>query len=84
MQWEYGRHAPDAIKLSLLANIGVDIMYILTGTRTSLAALAQTQLPASGSFAVLSQEEQVLLNSYRQALEPWTTYIAISDVCLAK
>ena len=51
--WETGKTAPDGFQLEALATAGADVLYILTGQRSS----AQPAADAA---------EQVLLDSYRR------------------
>ncbi|MDR1853465.1 MAG: helix-turn-helix domain-containing protein [Azoarcus sp.] len=53
--WENGRTAPDAFQLCRLAEVGLDLCYVLTGKRDN---------------SRLAAEEAELLANYRQALEP--------------
>lgn len=50
IEWEKGSTSPTAVQLSALMNIGVDVMYIITGARSANA---------------LAPEEQLLLERYR-------------------
>lgn len=52
--WEKGEQSPTAAVLSLMAGLGVDVLYVVTGERAPLVA------------AALSQEERQLLASYKQ------------------
>lgn len=51
--WEIGKTAPDGFQIAALATGGVDVLYVLTGTRT----------PVIPSF---DTAEQVLLENYRR------------------
>ncbi len=53
IDWEKGVSSPTAMQLEALAEIGVDVLYVLTGERA-------TGLPPG-----LSAEEQLLVESYR-------------------
>lgn len=53
IDWEKGVSSPTAVQLSALSEIGVDVMYILTGQR------ATQQQPS------LSPRETALLDNYR-------------------
>ena len=33
--WESGKTAPDAVQLSALATVGVDVLYVITGQRST-------------------------------------------------
>jgi transcriptional regulator with XRE-family HTH domain len=68
--WENAGKAPDLVHLSLFASIGADVLYILTGTRTSPAAATHAQTMAGCSVEILSKEEQALLGAFRQASDP--------------
>lgn len=52
--YEKGERSPDAAYLVAIGAIGVDVLYVLTGTRIPTAADA------------LSKDEDVLLANYRQ------------------
>ncbi len=52
--WEKGEQSPTAAVLSMMAGLGVDVLYVVTGERAPL-----------GSGA-LSQEERQLVASYKQ------------------
>ncbi|WP_312272367.1 helix-turn-helix transcriptional regulator [Pseudomonas sp.] len=52
-KYEKGDRNPDSAYLSALANVGVDVLYVLTGQRLSTSETS------------LSSEEVELLNSYR-------------------
>ena len=51
--YESGKRYPDALYLENIATAGVDVAYVLTGSRTPVATLAR--------------EEQALLDNYRAA-----------------
>ncbi len=53
INWEKGQSSPTAVQLSVLAEAGLDVLYVVTGERTS----AQPAADAA---------EQVLLDSYRR------------------
>ena len=50
--WETGKTAPDGFQLSVLAGAGVDVMFVLSGTRNASA---------------LSADEATVLQYYREA-----------------
>ncbi len=52
--WEKGEQSPTAAVLSMMAGLGVDVLYVVTGERAPLSAGA------------LSQEERQLVASYKQ------------------
>jgi len=51
--WETGKTGPDAFQIALLAEAGVDVLYVLTGQRTP--SVAQSLKP----------DEAALLDNYR-------------------
>ncbi len=53
--WETGKTAPDGFQLAAIAAAGADVLYILTGERDGPPPV------------VLTGEEQLLLNYYRDA-----------------
>lgn len=55
--WETGKTGPDCFQMALLAEAGVDVLYVLAGSnRTTLS-----DLPGGG----LPPDEQLLLEAYR-------------------
>lgn len=54
IDWEKGVSSPTAVQLSALAEIGVDVMYVLTGQRSGTA---------------LTTREAALLDNYRHSDE---------------
>ena len=52
--WEKGEQSPTAAVLSMMAALGVDVLYVVTGERAPL------------SSGALSQEERQLVASYKQ------------------
>ena len=57
--WESGKTAPDGFQLAALSEIGVDVLYILTGQRASA--------PASLPETTVSQGDKVLLDNFHAA-----------------
>ncbi len=55
--WESGKTAPDCFQMAALADVGVDVLYVLTGEYAGGIA------PAPG----LTAEEQTLLDYFREA-----------------
>ncbi|WP_276681242.1 helix-turn-helix domain-containing protein [Thalassolituus oleivorans] len=53
--WEQGRSSPSGEALSIWAGIGVDVMYVLTGQRTSIEYS-------------LNRKEEALLDNYRHCV----------------
>lgn len=60
LRWEQGAAFPNAAVLESWAKIGVDVLYIITGQRSSSSSLKPN----------LEADEQVLLSSYRAAPDP--------------
>ncbi len=50
--WETGKSAPDGFQLSVLTNVGVDVLYVLTGQRSVL---------------LLTDGDRVLLDNFHAA-----------------
>jgi transcriptional regulator with XRE-family HTH domain len=59
IEWEKGSTSPNAVQLSALAAIGVDVQYILTGMRSYQVA------EESPGYAVLDKREAALIENYR-------------------
>lgn len=57
--WETGKTAPDGFQLSLLSAGGVDVLYVLTGSRSQPVAEAET----------LSPRQRALLSNYENTDE---------------
>ncbi len=55
VEWERGASTPGADAITLLGEAGMDVLYVLTGTRTPTAR------------AALSPEEKALLDNYKNA-----------------
>ncbi len=58
INWEKGLSSPTAVQLSALAEVGLDVLYVITGQRTGGAAA-----PAPA----LAPDEEILLDNYRHA-----------------
>lgn len=56
IQWEKGASAPNAIQLAALSEVGIDVMYIVTG------------VPSSVNLAI-SPRQQALLDNYEHSDE---------------
>lgn len=56
IDWEKGVSSPTAVQLSALSEIGVDVMYVLTGQR----------IPLPGEL-LLKPDEAALLDNYRHS-----------------
>ena len=64
--YESGERSPDGVYLTLVSETGADVLYILTGTRSSAAPVLRVEQERAGySVEVLSAEEQALLDNYR-------------------
>ena len=61
--WEKGEQFPNALVLSQAAEMGVDVLFVLTDQRTPQSAQA------------LSQEDSAVLASYRAASEPSRAHV---------
>jgi transcriptional regulator with XRE-family HTH domain len=59
IEWEKGSTSPNAVQLSALYAIGVDVQYILTGLRSHQVA------EESPGYAVLDKREAALIENYR-------------------
>ena len=55
IDWEKNVSSPTAVQLSALTNIGVDVMYVLTGQRTNMEYS-------------LNRKEEALLDNYRHCV----------------
>ena len=58
INWEKGLSSPTVVQLSALAEVGLDVLYVITGQRTGGAAA-----PAPA----LAPDEEILLDNYRHA-----------------
>lgn len=70
IDWEKGVSSPTAVQLSALAEIGADVLYILTGQR-SAHHIRPHPLPGvaepTTNYVVLSRDEAALLDNYRHS-----------------
>lgn len=68
--YERGSRKPDSEYLEAVAARGVDVGYLLTGTRTSvLAAAPTTQQSADAVMRAVTPEQAALLDNYEAADE---------------
>lgn len=81
VDWEKGVSSPTAVQLSALSEIGVDVLYVITGQRLGAAAPAPTLAP----------DEAALLDNYRhspkearEALKATSDVFAKSPGCVKK
>lgn len=68
IEWEKGSTSPTAVQLSALMNIGVDVLYILTGMRPTSAPTTSITLTAEEADVLsraISKREAALLDNYR-------------------
>jgi len=68
--WEARGTSPDASHLEKMALAGVDVFYLLTGTRAS-SAPPLAVIPAGSSVESLGKEAQTLIRQFRLASAPW-------------
>ncbi|WP_210403661.1 helix-turn-helix domain-containing protein [Cellvibrio sp. PSBB023] len=59
IDWEKGVSSPTAVQLSALAEVGIDVVYVITGYRSAQAAQADP----------LTNRERHLLDNYRHSKE---------------
>lgn len=55
--WEKGESSPNAVQLSGLSDIGIDVLYVVTGSR-SLNALAPDESTLLTNFRTLKDEQK--------------------------
>ncbi|ARO88156.1 XRE family transcriptional regulator [Nitrosospira lacus] len=80
--YEAGISAPTAVQLGVIALIGVDVQYVMTGNRQTAISLEQER--AGYVVEVLSKEEQALLDNYRNSPPEGKTAIKAVGVAVAK
>ena len=59
IDWEKGVSSPTAVQLSAFSGIGVDVLYVLTGVRSSTVA------QETATYTALNGREAALLDNYR-------------------
>lgn len=79
IDWEKGVSSPTAVQLSALAGIGVDVLFVLTGNRSSALLVSEP----SPSYAV-NKEEAALLDNYRHSSPEGKAVIEAAGVAVAK
>ncbi len=62
IRYEKGERMPDAVFLAAIAAAGADVLYILTGQRSSVAATA-----TAPTIPPLAHDEEILLDNYRNS-----------------
>ena len=62
IDWEKGRTSPNAVQLSALSGLGVDVLYIVTGVRNA-------SLPAISTTSSLTKRQSALLDNYENTDE---------------
>lgn len=71
IDWEKGVSSPTAVQLSALSEIGVDVMYVVTGLRTmpvQQPALSRREAALVDNFEHLSEEDKRALERTASAL----------------
>lgn len=63
IDWEKGLSSPTALQLELLAKVGIDVLYVVTGNRSPAAASGQRCVD-------LTRDEQQLLELFSEASLP--------------
>jgi transcriptional regulator with XRE-family HTH domain len=74
VDWEKGVSSPTAVQLSALSSAGVDVLYVLTGTRLG----GMPPAPA------LTREEAALLDNYRNSPPEAQAALKATSAALAK
>jgi transcriptional regulator with XRE-family HTH domain len=69
IRWEAGAQTPDALAFSMWAGIGVDVLYVITGTR---------------SYVALTRAEEALIDNYRHCDEHGRSIVDATSIAVAK
>jgi len=67
--YENGHRSPDAAYLERVAAIGVDVTYLVTGVRVSLAGAPAGPTAENSVMRAVTREEAALLDNYEAADE---------------
>lgn len=62
IDWEKGRTSPNAVQLSALSALGIDVLYIVTGMRNA-------SLPTVTTESSLTKRQSALLDNYENTDE---------------
>lgn len=93
INYEADRRMPDAAYLRAAEEVGVDVLYVLTGNRQVTAAAAHMRPHPGGAVStrmpddqalVLSAEEHALIDNYRHASEEGRRAVEAAAAALAK
>lgn len=71
MNYEKGANVPDANYLTLVAAVGVDVMYVLMGQRT----VTQPAIEEGSQSVHLNERQRALIKNYDAADEIGKTFI---------
>jgi transcriptional regulator with XRE-family HTH domain len=81
VNYEAGARAPSADYLARAADIGVDVLYVVTGVRTIVAAPGAVH---TGDALVLTAEEHCLVDNYRHASREGRRALEAAGTALAQ
>lgn len=81
VNYEAGTRAPSADYLARAADIGVDVLYVITGVRTVVAHRGAVN---TGDALVLSVEEHCLVDNYRHASREGRRLLEAAGAAIAK
>lgn len=72
MQWERGEATPNAAVLALMAGLGIDVLYVVTGQRTGASedTLAPAEKELLGAWRSGSPKGRAALAAVAEALKP--------------
>ena len=70
IDWEKGVSSPTAVQLSALSEIGMDVMYVITGQRSfpAQSALSRREAALVDNFEHLSEEDKRAIERTASAL----------------
>lgn len=86
IRWEQGESCPDAAALATWAEIGLDVLYVISGMPSSGMGHAPPQ-PSGGLapvFEGLNPREVALLDNYRHSGEEGKRAVEVAAAALAK
>lgn len=66
--YERGASVPDAHKLTIIATVGVDVLYVLTGNRTPVVTLSSKESVLVENYRSATPEHQSTLDTVSAAL----------------